>query len=216
MTITHEHTVAQNSSNNRIVLGSLASMLILLTGPMDSLADQNLTVHMFQHIGLFVSAIFFGYGMDRILVSRLLWLKQNVHVGWRAFVGLMRFNSRTRGLVFAGILPSIAIFYWHIPSNFDLAVTNGYVHILEHLTYIIVGTFVGASAHAIPRRFKAGLVFFGFMIAGMMGSMMVVWPYFYDVYSAAQNTQMDTAMMLFGAVGIIGTSTWLLKVLDVF
>ena len=178
--------------------------------------DKNLTVHMFQHIGLFVSAAFFGYGMDHFLVSRLLWLKQNLHLGWRVFVGLMQFNSKTKGLIIAGVIPAITLFYWHLPSNFDLAVTHPSIHVLEHLTYIIVGTLAGASVNAIPRRFRAGLLFFGFMTAGMMGSMMVVWPYFYPVYSAAQNTEMDTAIMLFGAFGVIATSSWLLKVLDIF
>jgi len=208
--------VVQNSFYNRIALGGLALILILLTGPVDSLADMNLTVHMFQHIGLFVSAAFFGYGLDHILVSRLLWLKQNLYFGWRVFVGLMRFNSKTKGLIFAAVIPSVAFFYWHLPSIFDLAVTHPSIHILEHLTYIIVGTLVGLSMNAIPRRFKAVLLVVGFMMAGMMGSMMVVWPYFYPVYSVAQNTEMDTAIMLFGAFGVIATSSWLLKVLDVF
>ncbi|MGH2639938.1 MAG: DUF1404 family protein [Rhabdochlamydiaceae bacterium] len=205
----------QNSRFVRMALGGLAGTLILLIGPIDSLADANLTVHMFQHVGLFASAAFFGYALDRILIFRLLWLKRRIHLGWRAFVGLMQFNSKTRGLIFAALLPSIALFYWNLPSAFDLAVSNGYIHILEHLTYIVIGTFVGATVNAVPRKFKATLLLLAFMMAGMMGSMMVVWPYFYPVFSATQNTQMDTAMMLFGAVGVIATSSWLLKVLDV-
>ena len=216
MKTTRNPIAVQNSFYNRITLGGLALTLILLTGPVDSLSDQNLTIHMFQHIGLFVSAAFFGYGLDHILVSRLLWLKQNLYLGWRIFVGLMKFNSKTKGLIIAGVIPSIAFFYWHLPSNFDLAVTHPSIHVLEHLTYIIVGTLAGTSVNAIPRRFRVGLLFFAFMTAGMMGSMMVVWPYFYTVYSAAQNTEMDTAIMLFGAFGVIATSSLLLKVLDIF
>ena len=58
------------------------------------------------------------------------------------------------------------------------------------------------------KKFKAGLVSLGFMQAGMMGSMMLVWRQFYAAYSAAQNTEMDSALMLFGALGLMATGSW--------
>lgn len=89
------------------------------------------------------------------------------------------------------------------------------VHILEHISYIIVGSIIGMSIMAMTPRIRMGLLYFAFMQAGMMGSMMLVWPSFYPAYSASQNLTMDTTMMLFGAVGLIGASSTLLKYLDI-
>jgi cytochrome c oxidase assembly factor CtaG len=199
----------------RIALAGLIGTLALLANPLDSIANQNLTVHMFQHIGLFVFSAVFGYGLERILVTRLASIKRITHLGWAAYIYLIKFNTRTRGLIFAALVPAIVFSFWHFPPNFDLTATNAYAHIAEHFSYIVGGSLVGAAVLAVPRQFRAGLLVLGFMQAGMMGSMMLVWPQFYSAYSAAQNTQMDSALMLFGAAGMICTGSWFLKALDV-
>jgi cytochrome c oxidase assembly factor CtaG len=217
--IANRSATSESSLSNpyvRISLLGLIGTLSLLVDPIDSLANQYLTVHMFQHIGLFVSAAVFGYGFERYLSTHLVQLKRKFFLGYSFLLSVIKFNTRTRGLILAGLIPAIAFFYWHLPTNFDLAVTNGYVHIFEHLTYIIAGSLVGLSIVAIPSKFRIVLLEFGFMQAGMMGSMMVVWPYFYTAYSAAQNSQMDTAIMLFGAFGVLITSTWMIKILEIF
>jgi cytochrome c oxidase assembly factor CtaG len=200
----------------RLSLLGLVCSVALLIGPLDSLADGNLTVHMFQHIGLFVSAVVFGYGIERYLSTHLVQLRKRFFLGYRTLLSVIKFNTKTRGLILAGVIPAIVFFYWHLPSNFDLAVLNDNVHVLEHVSYIIIGSIVGLSIVAIPSKIRIVLVEFGFMQAGMMGSMMVVWPYFYTAYSAAQNSQMDTAIMLFGAFGVLITSTWMIKILEIF
>ncbi len=219
MNRTTRKTVTESSLSNpyvRISLLGLVGTIALLVGPIDSLADQNLTVHMFQHIGLFVAAAVFGYGLERYLSTHLVQLRKKFFIGYAALLSVIKFNTKTRGLIFAGVVPAIVFVYWHFPPNFDLAVVNGNVHIFEHLSYIVAGSLVGLSIVAIPHKFRIVLLEFGFMQAGMMGSMMLVWPYFYTVYSAAQNAQMDTAIMLFGAGGVLITSSWMLKILEIF
>jgi cytochrome c oxidase assembly factor CtaG len=198
------------------MLLGLIGDLALLANPIDSISNTNLTVHMFQHIGLFTSSIVFGYALDRYLASNLDVLRQKLHFGWRSLLKVIKFNVATKGLVLGGVLPAIVFTLWHFPSNFDLAETNVTVHIFEHLSYILIGSIVGMSVVAMTKRIRIGLLYFGFMMAGMMGSMMLVWPGFYPVYSAAQNVTMDTSIMLFGAFGIIATSSTLLKALDIF
>jgi putative membrane protein len=193
----------------------LICTLVLLANPLDTIANQNLTVHMFQHIGLFVFSAVFGYGLERTLITRLAAIKRITYLGWAVYVSLIKFNVRTKGLIFAALIPAFVFSFWHLPANFDLATTNGYVHIIEHFSYIVTGSLVGAAVLVVPRKFKAGLLVLGFMMAGMMGSMMLLWPQFYSAYSVTQNTQMDTAIMLFGAAGMICTGSWFLKVLDV-
>ena len=170
---------------------------------------------MFQHIGLFVFSAVFGFGLERVVLERITQIRRRAYHIWKAYVSLIKFNTRTKGLVFAALVPAVVFSYWHYPPNFDLTATNGLVHISEHLSYIISGSLLGASLLAIPRKFKAALLVVGFMTAGMMGSMMLVAPDFYTAYSAAQNTEMQTTLMLFGAAGMICLSSWFLKILDV-
>ena len=81
---------------------------------------------------------------------------------------------------------------------------------------MVADILAGLSLIYVPRKFRVLLLYFAFMSVGMMGSMMLVWsPGFYTVYSPSQNTDMNTFMMMFGAFGIIGTSSYLLKVMDV-
>lgn len=197
-----------------MVLGLIADFALLL-GPMDALADSNLAIHMFQHIGLFVGAIVFGYALDRYLASNLNVLKEKFHLGWAFLIKMIKFNVRTKGLILGAVVPAIVFSYWHFPPTFDLAAINPTVHILEHLSYIVVGSIVGMSIMAMTSKIRIGLLYFAFMQAGMMGSMMLVWPSFYPVYSAAQNLNMDTSMLLLGALGLIATSSTLLKYLDI-
>ncbi len=199
----------------RLALGGLIGTLALLAYPLDGIANQNLTAHMFQHIGLFFFSALVGYGLERTLVLQLGYLKGKSYLAWKAYVNLIKFNLRTKGLVFAALIPLLVFTFWHYPPNFDLATTNGVVHVLEHLCYIVSGGLLGAAVVAVPRKFKALLLLLGFMQAGMMGSMMLVWPHFYSVYSSAQNTQMDSALMIFGALGLLASGSWFLKVVDV-
>jgi cytochrome c oxidase assembly factor CtaG len=199
----------------RLMLVGLIVDFALLADPIDSIANSNLTVHMYQHVGLFVASIVFGYALDKYLASNLNVLKERLHFGWVFLIKMIKFNVRTKGLVFGAILPGIIFTFWHFPPNFDLAETSFTIHILEHLSYIIVGSLVGMSITAMTSKIRIGLLYFAFMQAGMMGSMMLIWPSFYPIYSAAQNLNMETSMMLFGAIGIIGTSSTLLKRLDI-
>ncbi len=157
----------------------------------------------------------FGYGLEKFLITRLLYLKKKSFALWRAFTGVMKINSRTKGFAFVLVLPTLVFAYWHVPTFFDAAVTNPFVHITEHLSYIITGSLVGLSISAVTKRWRWVLMYLGFMQAGMMGSMWILWPSYFPVYSAAQNIQMGTALMLFGALGVLLLSSQLLKALDI-
>ena len=197
------------------VLG-LAINLLLLVPPLDSIADSDLTLHMFQHIGLFVGGIVVGYGLEIVIMAGLPRLHRSAHALWRILTGVMRFNSSTKGIFFAVFIPFSVFAYWHIPQNFDLAVQNGYVHIAEHFLFITAGTFVGLSVQAISRKWRVILLYLGFMNLGMMGSMWTVWrPPYFPIFSLAANLEMGTAVMLFGALGVVGTSSYLLRVMDI-
>lgn len=193
-----------------------AAVLGLLSPPADVVADSDLTVHMFQHIGLFVGGMVLGYGAEILVMSELLLLKRLTYTGWRIFTAVMKLNFATKGVIFVALVPTLIFGYWHIPQNFDLAVQNESVHALEHLCYVTTGALAGMSVQAVSRRWRVIFLYLGFMQAGMMGSMWTVWrPAFFPVYSLSANLEMGTALMVFGALGVLGTSSWLLRVMDI-
>ncbi|HKW05321.1 MAG TPA: DUF1404 family protein [Nitrososphaerales archaeon] len=199
----------------RIALVGILGTVALLVGPMDTLSDSNLSIHMFQHIGLFICGGVAGYGIERYLSTHLVQLRKKFSLGYSALLLMIRFNTKTKGLILAVIVPAIVFIYWHYPPNFDLAVTNEGIHATEHLCYILAGSLVGLSIVAIPFKLRVVLLAISFMQAGMMGSMMTLGTSFFTTYSPAQNMEMGTAILLFGAIGLLGTSSWLLRVLDI-
>ena len=113
-------------------------------------------------------------------------------------------------------LYSILLAYWNFPRIFDATAQNILLRYTSDLSYLGVAILAGLALVHVPKKFRVLLLYFAFMSVGMMGSMMLVWtPGFYTVYSSVQNSDMNTFMMMFGAFGIIGTSSYLLKVMDI-
>jgi cytochrome c oxidase assembly factor CtaG len=106
-------------------------MLFALTSPLDVIGDEYLfSAHMIQHL-LLVLAVppllllgispefarrVTGYGPFAAIEHVL----GNPVVAWSAGIGMLT--------------------VWHIPALFDAALNNEYVHILEHLCFMITGT----------------------------------------------------------------------------
>lgn len=191
------------------------SILVLLFPTLEIIENSNLTVRMVEEILLFVYAVLLGYGLQKYAILR----PRRERVGYlaRALSIVSRINQSTKGIFFAFLLPALPLVYWNFPANFDLTAQNIYVRYASDLSNLVVALLVGAAITYIPHKFRVILLYFAFMTVGMMGSMMIVWsPGFYAAYSSSQNATMDTFMMLFGAFGVVGTSSWLVKVMDIF
>lgn len=198
--------------------GSAISIAIMLVPPIYIIENTNLTVRMISDILIFVYAALLGYSIQKYAKSRMT-ISQSGNLSFlnRTYHALDKINTKTRGLIFVMLLPAILFVYWNIPSTFDLTAQNIFLRYASDLSYLAVATLAGISLMYVPKKFRIILLYFAFMSAGMSGSMMVIWtPGFYTVYSPVQNTDMNTFLMMFGAFGTIGMSTYLLKVLDVF
>lgn len=197
------------------MIGCAASIAVMLFPPLDIIENSNLTVRMIQDMLIFVYAIIFGYVLDRYATTKL-GTEPISSFAAKAFDSIKRINKSTRGLLFALLIPSIFLVYWTYPVNFDATAQNIYLRYASDLSYLVSAILAGMALIYIPKKIRVLLLYFMFMSVGMMGSMMLVWiPGFYTVYSPTQNTDMNTFMMMFGAFGIIGTSSYLLKVMDV-
>lgn len=170
---------------------------------------------MVEDILIFVYAIMFGYALERYVKIRSRTGASKASF-LRIYSGLSKINSASKGFLFALIIPSIVVVYWNNPVAFDLTARDIFVRYVSDCTYVISAILAGTAITYVPAKLRVILLFFAFMSVGMMGSMMLVWPPgFYTFYSPAQNNAMNTFMMLFGAVGVLGTSGYLLKAWDV-
>ena len=124
---------------SQVVLG------VALMSPLDYLGDNFLfSAHMIQHLVL------------ASVWPALLLLSIPEELGARAFR-----NPRLSRVIGWTALPAVALVVynvdlsiWHIPSWYDLTLTNDNVHILEHLTFMAAGLIVWWPVVGPVRRLR--------------------------------------------------------------
>lgn len=117
----------------------LVALAVALLSPLDALGSALLTGHMAQHLVLLVIApplLVLG-APDRLLLWALpphwrRWLGGLSHrAGWR-WTGRVLLNPAT---VF--VLAVAALWSWHLPALYQLAIRHESVHIAEHLSFFL-------------------------------------------------------------------------------
>lgn len=126
-------------------LGTLVG-LVALVSPLDELGDQYLfSAHMVQHLllMLIVAPLWLigtpGWLVDQIIPKQLESLVKRLA------------NPVATFLVFVGVL-----WFWHVPSIYDVALGSEAIHIIEHLTFLgaaLIGWWpiAGAETSCIPK-----------------------------------------------------------------
>ena len=172
----------------------------ILVPPVDAIENTNLTARMVECALLVMYSISLGYGLYRL----------------RGQNGASGVKSWSKSVLLGLIFPGAILAFWNFPPNFDATVVSTGLRYASDFTYILAGILVGATVHVMPRAFRAGALILTFLSVGMMGSMMLVWqPGFYTAYSASQNLDSNTFLMGVGALGVVISGSWTLKVLDV-
>jgi putative membrane protein len=112
----------------------LAAVLIglsALISPLDALADQLFFMHMIQHMLL----------LDLVPILAILGFTKVI---LRPVTRLVRDLEHRAGALahpaFAVVLYVVVIWVWHIPAAYDYAVTHPEVHVLEHVSFVLVGS----------------------------------------------------------------------------
>lgn len=180
-------TVWRSAGRGQVVAGwqvtmfalAISTIVVALISPVDPLADELFSVHMFQHVLLtLVAAPLFA------LSSPLQTMAWGLPAGLRR--GLGRWQGRVRRTLHHPALPGIglAVFTivftaWHLPVLYDTAIRSDAVHALEHVTML-------ASALAFwapivrPRRTDAGagvvLLFISMIASGLLAALLVFAP----------------------------------------
>jgi cytochrome c oxidase assembly factor CtaG len=112
-------------------LASVAIAVAALVSPIDALADQLFFAHMIQHMLLLDLAPILGIlGFTKVILRPAT----------RAVHEIERKAGPLGHPVFAVLLYVGAIWAWHIPAAYDLAVREPLVHVLEHVTFVLAGS----------------------------------------------------------------------------
>lgn len=126
-------------------VSGVALLFLSLVSPLDALGDEYLfSAHMLQHfILLMVVPILLIVGLPELPLRRLL------RVRWIANTECVL--SRP---VFAWTQANFILWVWHVPSLYALAVQNEWIHILQHLSFLISATIFWWPVLAPTEEFR--------------------------------------------------------------
>jgi cytochrome c oxidase assembly factor CtaG len=111
-------------------LGAVALVLAALISPLDALADQLFFAHMAQHMLL----------LDLVPILAILGLTKVILRPATRAVGYVERRAGPLAHPAFAVLAYVAVIWtWHIPSVYDLAVRHQGIHLLEHLSFAVVG-----------------------------------------------------------------------------
>jgi cytochrome c oxidase assembly factor CtaG len=117
---------------------SITVLLIALASPIDALAEALFSAHMVQHLLLMlVAAPLWVLGTPLVPLLWALPAPARRRTG-RYWVGSRWLAPSFRALTSGGVallLNTVAIWVWHFPSPYQLALENPRAHAVEHLTF---------------------------------------------------------------------------------
>ncbi|MGH2448074.1 MAG: cytochrome c oxidase assembly protein [Chloroflexota bacterium] len=125
------HELGPPASRKQIAffVAAQITLIVALLSPLDELGDTYLfSAHMLQH--LLLATLW----PPLMLLSIPEWLARRFWRGWVAAVG-----ATITLPLFALAAFNLDIYLWHVPTLYDLTLTNGNVHILEHLSFMAFG-----------------------------------------------------------------------------
>jgi len=140
-------------------LGTLVG-LIALVSPLDELGDEYLfSAHMVQHLLLmFMTAPLWLLGTPRWLIDGI------IPKGLESFIKRLA-SPMSAFVAFVGVL-----WFWHIPSVYEMAQESEAIHIFEHLSFIgaaLIGWWpvAGAETSRIPKPTPPMRMLYLFLLA---------------------------------------------------
>src|SRR5207248_3420096 len=127
--------------------------------------------------------------------SKSNWTLKIISVWSQSLRKIFIVNSRY-GFVWL-IIPIILLTFWHLPSIFDYAALNDHVHILQHISFIIVGATSFLALRALGESFTIIILISlnGIMtFAGLMFA--VTTTPIYPIYSVSSHNDAGTYMLI--------------------
>jgi putative membrane protein len=212
--------------------GGWLALVAALVSPIDALSDQLLSVHMVQHeLLMIVAAPLMAASSSFVAIA---WLFRASRIRVRA----TRFGGQaSRSLLYLATAPALvwllhgfALWVWHLPSLYDAALENEWVHLAQHLCFFVSAClFWWGMLHGRYGRLGYGAaviyVFATTLHSGVLGALMTMsgslWYPFYEPTTAAwgltplEDQQLAGLIMwipssvIFLAVGLAFLAAWI-------
>lgn len=108
---------------------------------------------------------------------------------------VFRINS-TYGFIWL-IIPILLLTFWHLPSVFDYATLHEQIHILQHISFIIVGATAFLALRTLGESFKILVLIALNAVMGFAGLMFAILQTpIYTVYSVSSHNDAGTYMLV--------------------
>ena len=133
--------------------GGLAVVAVALVSPVDAAASTLFTGHMVQHLlFMIVAAPLFAYARPAtVLVSGMP--SSARQVARRPWPRLRRLGVAVHKPVAVWVVGAVALWAWHMPVLYDLALRDDAVHALEHGSFLAAAVlFWGLVMHSGTRQ----------------------------------------------------------------
>ncbi len=175
----------QEPDDPRRLLGllvALATGVLVLFSPLDELSDRRFSAHMIEHELLLFTmplAVLAARPLPVALVApwRLApsrW-RRSFGQGWNGFrksLGRIAFCERP---VLAVVLSTSALWLWHLPALYDLALASEWLHALEHVCFLVTALVYWqpllSGRHHIQLNSNAKRALY-LMLGGMQGGLL--------------------------------------------
>lgn len=185
-------------------LGWLVLVAALLT-PLDALAARSFAAHMIQHeMLMIVAAPLLVLGRPLAMWTWALPCAMRAGAAHGAIRHAFGAISALAAMPVAWTLHAGALWLWHAPVLYELALVHPLAHVLQHVSFLVTSLlFWWAVLAAAPRR--AGLALLALLTTlihtGMLGALLTfaprVWyaPYLHSMPDALANQQLGGLLM---------------------
>jgi putative membrane protein len=191
-------------------LGAVLILVIALYSPIDELADHSFAWHMAQHILLmFGAGPLLALANTHLVTLCALPMEQRRTVGQsiNRLPGIRAGSASRFAPALAALLFGLGLWLWHSPALYDAAIERPWVHVLEHMTFVVTSAvFWRMVWSAGDRRLDLGSALLLTAIVGLQGNLLAILILFapsaiYSPYAAnpLSDQQMAAMVMLIPA-----------------
>jgi putative membrane protein len=208
-----------------LYVAAVAVGVLAVSPPVDSVADKLLSAHMLQHLLLGdVMPLLFVLGIRGPMSVFFLPASVLRRVGRLRPLQRVLATALTPTVSLASW--TVVIAAWHVPAAYDFALAHEAAHVVEHLSFVVVGLLVWTQIVAPSRhqRLSPGrrsLVAAAVLAAGMVLSEVLLvagplYPHYRDILdrpfglSAAEDQSRAALLMMAEQIATLGTAAALL------
>lgn len=185
---------------------TLVLALIIMLGPLDRWAEVSAAAHMAQHMAI-IALLAPMFALAKPLPQLLVGFGRLGRPIWQGVFKITRYP------MLCAYLHGVAIWVWHVPFLYMLAVQNSWVHGLAHLCFLVTGIwFWWACLYPHPRKIPLALLalLLTLMHTGFLGALLTFAAQ--PLYSEARHLQdqqlAGLLMWVIGGFPYMAASIW--------